>query len=357
MDLHGGNIYIFSEEKRKQILDYSSNINPLGVPKKFQEIASKSFDVLTRYPDVDYLELREKIAMYNEVKIDNTIVGNGATEILFLYMRALKPKRVLLVAPCFAEYKRALNTVGCEIKYFELREEKDFKLDIEEFIKEIKGNIYDLVLLCNPNNPTGKLIKLDDIKKIKNIIEEKKINFFIDEAFIEFVENWKNKTALLLKSKNIFIMRALTKFFAIPGLRLGYGLTLDEDIIKKMSLEKEPWSINSFANLAGLTMLDDKEYIKRTEKWIEEEKKFMYEEISKISTVKVYKTEVNFLLLKLHNTTSKKLREEMIENNILIRDASNFKFLDNRFVRLAIKDRKSNLILLKNLSEIMKGGG
>lgn len=355
MELHGGNIYKFQREGKNNILDYSSNINPFGVPQKFIDTAKENFDKLVNYPDPYYIELRKKIAEFNSVDMDNIVVGNGATEILFLYMRALKPKKVLLLAPCFAEYERALKSVSAKIEYFELKENDNFYPNIEDLKKEIKNNDYDLLLFCNPNNPTGQFIKLEDIKKIIKICENKNTKIFIDEAFIEFVENWREKTVSLLKNKNIFIMRAFTKFFAIPGLRLGYGITLDENILKKIWEEKEPWTVNTFANLAGLTMLDDKDYIEKTEKWILEEKEFMFHEINKISNIKAYKSECNFILMKLFSISSNKLREKMIEKNILVRDASNFKFLDNSFIRLAIKDRESNIKVLKNLSEIMEG--
>ena len=152
-------------------------------------------------------------------------------------------------------------------------------------------------------------------------------------------------------------MRAFTKFFAIPGLRLGYGIGFDDKIFKKMWEEKEPWTVNTFANLAGLIMLDDKEYIEKSEKWILEEKKFMYKELSKFQNIKVYKTECNFILIKLFNISSESLREKMIEKNVLIRDASNFKFLDYHFVRLAIKDRESNIKVLEALADIMEYRG
>jgi len=307
-DLHGGNIYKFQREGKNDILDYSSNINPLGVPQKFIDIAKKSFEKLVNYPDPYYIELRKKIAEFNSLNMDNIIVGNGATEILFLYIRALKPN-------------------------------------------------YDLLLFCNPNNPTGQFIKLEDIKEIIENCENKNTKIFIDEAFIEFIESWKEKTVSLLKNKNIFIMRAFTKFFAIPGLRLGYGIGFDDEILRKMWEEKEPWTVNTFANLAGLTMLDDKEYIEKSEKWILEEKKFMYKELSEFQYIKAYKTECNFILIKIYNTSSASLRDKMIEKNILIRDASNFKFLDYHFVRLAIKDRKSNLKMMETLAEFVEYRG
>lgn len=354
MDLHGGNIYKFIREGKRDILDYSSNINPLGIANKFKELIKSNIDILTAYPDPYYFELREKIASHNNIEKESVIVGNGATEILFLYVRALKPRKVLLLAPCFAEYERALKSITTKIEYFELKELNNFYPDIEVLKKEIKNNKYDLVLLCNPNNPTGQFINLEDLRQLKEVCEEKNINLFIDEAFIDFIENWKDKTALLLKSENIFIMRAFTKFFAIPGLRLGYGLTFNTNILERMWEEKEPWTVNSFANLAGLTMLDDKEYIEKTEKWILEEKEFMFKELSKFKNIKTYKTECNFILLRLYNISSQNLREKMIEKNILIRDASNFKFLNNNFIRLAIKDRNSNLKILEVLAELIE---
>ena len=355
-DLHGGNIYKF-EREGKEVLDFSSNINPLGVPQKFTDIAKENFDKLTNYPDPYYIELREKIGEHNSVTKENIIVGNGATEILFLYMRAVKPKKVLVLAPCFAEYERALKSVGAQIEYFELKEKNNFYPDIQTLKKKLEGQHYDLFLFCNPNNPTGQLIKFDDVKDLAAICKKQDMKIFIDEAFIEFVENWKEKTAALLKNKDVFIMRAFTKFFAIPGLRLGYGISFDEELMNKLQAEKEPWSVNTFANLAGLVMLDDKDYIEKSEKWILEEKEFMYKELSEFQYLKAYKTECNFILLKIQNISSASLRDKMIEKNILIRDASNFKFLDYHFVRLAIKDRESNIKVLEALADIMEYRG
>ena len=347
-DLHGGNIYRF-EREGKDVLDYSSNINPLGVPQKFIDIAKENFDKLTNYPDPYYIELREKIGEHNSVTKENIIVGNGATEILFLYMRAVKPKKVLVLAPCFSEYVRALKSVGAQIEYFELKEKNNFYPDIQTLKKKLEGQHYDLFLFCNPNNPTGQLIKFDDVKDLAAICKKQDMKIFIDEAFIEFVENWKEKTAALLKNKDVFIMRAFTKFFAIPGLRLGYSISFDEELMNKLQAEKEPWSVNTFANLAGLVMLDDKDYIKKSEKWVAEEKNFLYKELSKNKNLKVYKSECNFLLIKLLTTTSQEIQTKLLEKNILVRDASNFQFLDESYIRVAVKDREKNLKLIESL--------
>lgn len=352
MDLHGGNIYRLRREGKGEVLDYSSNINPLGVPKKFREKVIEDFNVLEKYPDPDYIELRESIGDYNKLVIDNIVVGNGATEILFLYMKTLKPKRAFVVAPSFAEYRRALESVDCEILYYPLLPAKNFILDTEEFINSLPE--CDLVVICNPNNPTGTFIPLKDIAKINRALKERKIKLFIDEAFIEFIEGWQEFSAVNLKDENIFVMRALTKFFAVPGVRLGYGLSYNEELLEEMKKYKEPWSVNSFAEIAGKTMLLDNEYIDATEKWIEEEKIWFYDKALKITGVTPYRTNTNFMLLRIENKTSNEIREKMIEKGILVRDASNFVGLDNHYIRVAIKDRESNKKMFKALDEVVR---
>lgn len=351
MDLHGGNIYRLKREGKGELLDYSSNINPLGVPESFKKAIIENFDILEKYPDPDYVELRENIGRYNKVDVKNIIAGNGATEILFLYMKAMKPKKTLIISPSFAEYKRALESVGSEIIHYPLLEENNYNLDIENFLKEVPP--CDLVVICNPNNPTGSFISLENIKKINDVLSEKEIKLFIDEAFIEFIRGWEDMTSVLLEDKNIFVMRALTKFFAVPGVRLGYGITYDEEIIKKMEKYKEPWSVNSFADIAGKIMLWDKEYIEATENWIEEEKKWFYEESCKIENIKTFKTNVNFILVKLLKKNSSVVRDEMINKGVVVRDASNFMFLSEQYIRLAIKNRENNIKVLQALKEVM----
>ena len=193
------------------------------------------------------------------------------------------------------------------------------------------------------------------MEKILEKCNKKNIKLLVDEAFIEFVENWKEKTIAQTKidKKNLFIIRAFTKFFAIPGLRLGYGIFFDKEDIFKVNAKKEPWSVNSLAEIAGTYVIDDLEYIKKTENWIQLEKKYMFEQLSKIKELEVFETEVNFILAKIKKgMNSKKLQEKMLEHGILIRDASNFIFLNKNFFRLAIKDRRNNDFVLEKLSLI-----
>lgn len=350
MDLHGGNIYKLKRDSGIEVLDYSSNINPLGVPSSFKKAVVENFESLEKYPDIDYIELRTSIGDYNNCHIDNVVVGNGATEVLFLYMKAVKAKKVLIIAPTFAEYERAAKAAGRDIKFFPLS--KDFSLNENMLLEFITDE--DVVVMCNPNNPTGKFQNLEKIKKIADFLERKNKKLFIDEAFIEFVDNWKDKTAFLLKHKNIFILRALTKFFALPGVRLGYGLTYDRAILNEIKNIREPWSVNGVAEIAGKTMLLDTLYIHETENWIKQEKIWFYEELCKMDNIEVTPTETNFILVKLLNDNAKSFRKKMIENGVLVRDASNFMFLDESYIRLAIKDRKKNEKVLEALRRVLK---
>ena len=386
MDFHGGNIYkVFREKNIKEILDYSSNINPYGIPESLKKRITENLEVLERYPDPDYVELRQKLANLNKVNLSDIILGNGATEIIFLFMKVINPKKILIVSPTFGEYERAVKAVGTsrnsidlscsddnknienkkiEIEYFELKESDDFKLNIGNLKNELE-NKYDLLIICNPNNPTGKFLKLAQTEEILKECNKYDTKLFIDEAFIEFLADGMKESIINTEEnkKNLFVTRAFTKFFAIPGLRLGYGMYFDKELEKKISEKKEPWSVNNFAEMAGSTVLDDAEYIEKTLKWIAEEKKYMYEKLNEISGMKVYETEVNFITGKIdeklfsEGLNVKILREKMLEQGILIRDASNFKFLDERFFRLAIKDRASNERVIEAMKEIFRKKG
>ena len=385
MDFHGGNIYkIFREKNIKEILDYSSNINPYGIPESLKKRITENLEILERYPDPDYIELRQKLAHLNKVDVSNIILGNGATEIIFLFMEVINPQKVLIVSPTFREYERAIkatervenssilgnsdkkkddeNSCGkqkIKIEYFELKENDDFKLNINNLKNELEKK-YDLLIMCNPNNPTGKFLKLDETEEILKECNKYNTKLFIDEAFIDFLKDGMKKSIINTKEnkQNLFVTRAFTKFFAMPGLRLGYGIYFDKKLEKRISEKKEPWSVNNIAEMAGLTVLDDTKYIEETLKWIAEEKTYVYEKLNEINGIKPYKTEVNFITVKIEDNfilkglNVKILRGKMIEKGILIRDASNFKFLDERFFRLAIKDRKNNDRIIKVLKDI-----
>lgn len=346
MWLHGGDIHKIYRENNIEVLDYSANINPLGVPKGLKKFMKKNIDKLVNYPDPNYDKLKSSISEYINIPKKNLIVGNGATEIIFLTIRTLKPQKALIISPTFAEYERALEEVEASISYFQLSRDKDnFFIDINLLKKELENN-YDLVVFCNPNNPTGNFTSFN---LFEEILKENysKTKFLVDEAFIDFIPNGEELSFKNTLNKKLIIIRAFTKFFAIPGLRLGYGICFDSELINQMLKLKEPWSLNYFASECGEILLKDEKYIKATLQNLKDEKSYMMKKLSKVPEIQIYHSQTNFLLIKLYKSSGKEIYDKLLANGILIRRCENFKFLDDSFIRIAIKNRKNNKKFLK----------
>lgn len=357
LDAHGGNIYKEARNTgrdRRELLDYSANINPLGIPKTLKEILLSSMDELINYPDPDCTDLKLAISEYLNVEADRIIIGNGASEIIFLLMEVLKPWKIIIPAPTFSEYAKAAEISGAHVKYFEMSEKDEFRLDMEKLIDRLDNTI-DAVMLCNPNNPTSRLVPIEELLRLVKHAQAVGTTVIVDEAFIELTEegNSNSLVSVLDKYRNLFLIRAFTKYFAVPGLRLGFGLG-DEKLIKKMLERKLPWSVNSFACNMGV-VLSDKEYITKTACWLKEEKNRFYNELTGYKAFKVFRPDTNFILAKIiderFNATT--LKQKMLDKGILIRNAGNFAFLNDQFVRFAIKDRQSNDKFITILDEIL----
>jgi len=351
---HGGNIYEIErlyKTSKDEILDYSSNINPLGVNSFVLEALKNNFNSIQRYPDPGYFELKKAISNYYQIDFNHIFTGNGATELIFLIAQSLKPKKALIISPTFLEYEKALLNVDCKIKHFRLDEKNEFIINKELLKKEIK-NKYDIVFLCNPNNPTSVYTELNDLEEIAAECKKTNTTIVLDESFIDFISESDKKSSLNIVSKydNIIVIKSLTKFFAIPGLRLGFGITSNQNFYKKITGAQSPWSVNCFSEIAGINLFKDIHYISRTISSTQDEIDFLSKELSKMEKIKIFKPTVNFILIKLlNNLTSDKLKNNLIHDKILIRDASNFNFLNEKFVRVAVKKRDDNLILLEKL--------
>ncbi|MCP4136073.1 MAG: threonine-phosphate decarboxylase [bacterium] len=358
MEKHGGNIHKIELEYgvgREEIFDYSSNINPLGVSEKLQNEIIKNLNLMRYYPDPGYEDLRKTLAQYHSgVSAHNILVGNGATELIYLYARTVQAKQALILAPTFSEYETALRQTGTHIQYFELREENGFEPDMAALKREME-KAYDLVVLCNPNNPTGLFLELDTIKEILSLADSYGSRVFIDESFIEFINSHCEKSALLVAAEfpGCFILRSLTKFFAIPGLRLGYAVSYDTSLNGDMRQNQEPWTVNVFADLAAAVLLNDTDYIHETAAFIQQEKDYLYNALRGIDWLKPYEPSVNFILVQiLNDQPAAAIQKELLTAKILIRDASNFKFLNEKYIRLAVKDRPANEFFLENIARI-----
>ena len=358
VEQHGGNIYKASKKygiAKDDILDFSANINPLGIPHRLRDIFVSNLKDVENYPDPECMALKNAIANYVGVSTDNIIVGNGASEIIGMLFTVLSLKRVLIPAPTFSEYQRFAVGYGCELDFFILKEQDNFKLDIGKLLENLTWDL-DAVLLCNPNNPTSTLINRSDMKLLIKEAKEKGITVIIDEAFIELTDGGNsNSVADLLEIyDNLFIIRAFTKVFAIPGVRLGYGLG-NPKIISKMWSMKIPWPVNTFACLVAEFLPQAGEYLQKTQEWLVKEKDRFYNQLCEIDYLHPFKPETNFILIKIEHPyiTSSILRDKMLSKGIMIRDASNFTSLDNRFIRVAIKDRESNKRFLATIKDLM----
>jgi threonine-phosphate decarboxylase len=353
---HGGNLEQAAEIFRKDqdaFLDFSANINPLGIPDGLKEILVHSLSRITGYPDPDYKALRQQLAEYTGIPADRIIPGNGAAEIISLLFQTLKPNRVLIPAPTFAEYEKSAAFAGAEVYHFELREEANFQPGMEQLVMETaKG--FDCLALCNPNNPTSTLLKQPQLDYLIRQAARYRVMVVIDEAFIELTEDASSNSTVkwVTTYDNLFIIRAFTKIFAVPGLRLGYGIG-NRDLINKMFSRCQPWPVNTLAACAGEYLTQAGEYLSRTSAWLTEEKEWLYGKLGDIPTIKAFPPEANFILVKLLGGApdSGTLRERMGKKGILIRNAANFRYLNDRYFRVAVKDRASNLRLVETLRE------
>ena len=348
---HGANVDNIAKQFGKNendIIDFSSNVNP-HIISNLGKYVLEGLEKSRSYPDINYTNLRNNISDYINVDSELIIPGNGATEIIYLLMKSIK-KRIAILNPTFSEYGRGAKLNNLEVVKFHLKEANNFSIDLDEIQKNMDK--FDSLFVCNPNNPNGKVKDLNELLDL--MIKNDKL-LIVDETFMEFVGEEEKYTLInrVEKTPNLFILKAVTKFFGMPGLRLGYGVTSNEQIIKNIYEYKEPWTINSFAENLSNYLFKDKEYIKDSKNYYINERKFMLEELRKIPKLKVYDTDTNFVLIKLEDGEANSLKLELFEKyNILIRDASNFIGLDKSYVRVAIKSHEDNKILIESLRKI-----
>ena len=338
---HGADLLTYEDQYDGDLIDFSSNINPLGPPKELDEVLIGSFQALTTYPDIKYRKLKLSISNYLNCQKENIIVGNGAVEIINNFI--IPAKSVTIMTPSFSEYEKRAIAHGKLVKRHSYRD--DFSIDIDS-LKDIKED--ELLILGNPNNPTGLRITKDELMKIYNIVKEAKAFLLLDEAFFEFCPEDYDSIQIFKEYNydSIGIIRAATKFFALPGIRLGYGCTSPEKVkeIEKIEL---PWSVNSLADAAGQFIFNDKKYINESKVYIEKERNFLLDELSKIEGIKTYHTKTNYILIELMNCCEEYVFNYFLRKGIVIRKCSSFKVLNENHIRVAIKDRKNNLRLLE----------
>lgn len=338
--------------KKEDIISFSANVNPLGISPNMRKTLSEHLDAITTYPDREYTSLRQCIADYIHSDLENIIVGNGSTELISLFIQIEHPKKALILGPTYSEYEREIFLGGGNTHYYPLREADDFCLNLEDFTAHLNESI-DLLVICNPNNPTSSAITRSQMRQILDVCKQYDIFVMVDETYVEFAENMEEITSVPLTHyyNNIIILRGTSKFFAAPGLRLGYAITGNRDLVKSINTRKNPWTINSLAVIAGELMFTDEEYIQKTRELISAERTRIYEKLQKSSDFKVYPPSANFMLAKIlrDDVTSQDLFDRTIMKGLMIRDCSTFPFLDQRYVRFCFMNPEDNQRLLECL--------
>ena len=342
---------------KEKITGFGANVNPLGISPKMKEGLATHLDVLTAYPDPEYTELRKHIASYAGCKPDQVLVGNGCTELISLFIGIHHPKKALVVSPTYSEYERELRLVGSEVNYYALKEELDFQMDVDDFCQTLKDGT-ELCIICNPNNPTSTATTPDDMRQILECCRNHHIFLMVDETYAEFApeDTSVSSVGLLQEFDNFAILRGISKFFAAPGLRLGYAMTSDLELLKNIKEQMNPWSINSLAELAGSYMFNDWDYILRTRDLISSERERIYQELLTWKTVKVYKPYANFILVKIlkEGVTSYDVFVHAIKKGLMLRDCSTFLGMeDETFFRFCFMMPDKNTELLACLKELL----
>ena len=372
--IHGGNIFQFAHEQRiepYEVVDFSANINPLGPSQRGLDALNAQLRYISHYPDATNDDVLNAIADTYGMDKHQIIVGNGAAELLYAICRLPGYTGAFVPAPGFSEYKEALEASKIPVRdiFYRPREDDNGKpyfevpyLALETFAAELKGQDGRIIVfLGNPNNPDGTLLDKDHIRTVASMLKDANSLLIIDESFIDFVgndplqDNEHSMRSLVNEFDNIIVVHSFTKFYAVPGLRIGAAFT-NETLITQLQQYIPSWSVNTLAQAYTKAALNDVDYIKRTKQELNEERAFMYNALDAIEGITVYPPSANFILFQVNQEgiTANYINEELKKYNMIVRNCDSYAGLTNHWVRIAIKDHDTNIKLVDKLTDILK---
>ncbi|MBI5492695.1 MAG: threonine-phosphate decarboxylase [Deltaproteobacteria bacterium] len=351
-DIHGGDIWEASRRAGKspgEILDFSSSLNPFGLPKKAASAVKDALRYVSPYPDPSSFLLRQALSIFHAIDTNGIVPGNGSTELIYALPRVLRPERALIVEPAFSEYRSSLELSGCRTESLVLREEEGFRLDLDSFGRKVKRG-YGAVYIANPSNPTGALIGKETLMEAARLCRKNGAWLIVDEAFMDFCEDGSVKSSAG-REKNLIVLRSMTKFFSMAGLRLGF-LIANGSTAERFRKSLPPWSVNTLAAYAAMGAVNDRHYIDKTRAWLGAERDFLSGALSGLG-LKVFPSSANFLMAKTGSTQppANEIRERLLSRGILIRDLSAFKGLGRRYLRVAVRTRQEDKTLINALRQ------
>ncbi len=340
--------------KKEEVINFAANVNPYGISSTLKEQLAQNLDVISSYPDRDYTLLRKSIGEYCNANPDHIVVGNGSTELISIMAQFLEPQSALILSPTYSEYSREVGLAGGQVCYFELKEKDDFTLDMDALFKEMDKK-YDMLIICNPNNPTSGALHHAQLREIFEYAKKTNTFIVIDETYVEFARDYEDITAVTLTKEysNFIVLRGVSKFFAAPGIRLGYAITSNQELLETIRKKQNPWTVNSLAEQAGILMFKDAEYIKKTQELMWQEQDRMYDVFAASKDFKPYKASANFILLKILNPEldANVLFERCIQKGFMIRNCASFPYLDETFIRFCFMKPEDNDKLVATLME------
>lgn len=340
---HGGNLREFPD-----FLDFSANINPLGMPEQVRRAAIESSREWERYPDPECTDLRRKIANKLGVPFSNIVCGNGADDLIYRIICTVRPKKAVIAVPTFGEYYKSLNESGCDVQEFVLSEDLGFKLE-EDFLQEITPST-EMVILCSPNNPTGTTVSESILKKCAERCNEFGTILLCDESFMGFVPESQRHSILAHFSGNCIMLSSLTKLYAIPGLRVGYAVFSDKKLASSVHARGQFWAVSSPALAAGCAALDCGDFEVRTVEYIARERDYLAMGLSEMGFT-VFPSDANFLLIK----SDMPLDDMLLNSKILIRNCGSFSGLGNHYFRIAVRSHTDNQKFLNAVRRCLNG--
>ncbi|HXG20990.1 MAG TPA: threonine-phosphate decarboxylase CobD [Methylomirabilota bacterium] len=355
---HGGNVYAFAralDVEFDDVLDFSASINPLGMPRGARLAYRQALHRVMHYPEPHAESLVQALAAYHDVNPACLLAGNGSTQLIYTVARAFHPRRVLLIAPLFSEHAAAFRASGAQVEHFILRP-PTFALALESLERRLRATPYDVLVLTNPNSPTGALVLHEQVSELVRLCRRMRTRLLVDETFIDWVEGETVKK-LAARDANVLVLRSMTKFFVLPGLRIGYAIAPPR-VVQQLREQIEPWSINVAAQEVGIACLQDRKFIERSRKFLHSERAWLYARLQAIPGLHVFSSQANFLLMQLlrQDITASELACRLAQDKLLIRVCDNFVGLGKQFVRIAVRRRAENRRLLEVLHTVGSSG-
>lgn len=335
---------------------YDANLNPMGIPGSIKRALLSNVDNVNRYPTEYYTNLKKAVSTYTGACEEHIIYGNGSSDLLRLFAALIMPKKAIIPVPSSVEYEKVLTVFGCETDFYELSEDNNYKLDINDFVSKLDSS-YDAIILGNPNNPTSQIISRDDMETLAEVCKQLEIYLIIDEMYIEFTENYKDLTAVPLTKDydNIIILRSVSKFFCIPGLRFAYAIMNNPENMAIIEMTSTPNSISVLSAAACVDVFADDCYIEQSRSMIYTERNLIYSAMSTNKNIKLFKPYGNFMLAKIlkKDVTAKSLAEHCNLKGIVLRTCEDFHGLDEKYIRFCFMKPEQNDLLVNSILEML----